>query len=170
MRKIAFVFFGLLLLALDGALLQVLHVEWVHPDPVLILSVYLALNLRSGEGLVVVFFLGAAADSFAGTPLGMMVSVHVLVWLAACWARRFVLSNQVAAHLGVLFAMSLLLSLLLSVYLLAMDVHGQVLWINFKAAFPLAFIHLLLAPPVWAVACRIWPRYDSREFKMASPF
>jgi hypothetical protein len=170
MRKIVFVAFGILLLALDGAFMHVLGVEWIRPDPVLILSVYLALNMRTGEGAVVVFLLGAAAGSFAGTPPGMMISAHFLVWLAACWARRFVISNRLASHLAVLFAMSLLLSLLLFVYLFAMDIHAQVLWINFKAALPLALIHLLLAPPIWAVSGKIWPRYDSREFEMASPF
>lgn len=168
MRKIGFAAFGLLLLSLDGALMRVLHIEWVRPDPVLILSVYLALNMRAGEGALVVAFLGAAAGSFAGTPPGMMISAHFLVWLAACWARRFVLSNRLTARLVMLFVMSLVFSLLMFVYLAAMEISAQVLWINFKAALPLAFLYIALAPPIWAVAGKIWPRHDSRELEIAS--
>ena len=68
MRQIGLYLFGIFLLALNGALCRILHLELMHPEPVLVLSVFIALNLSLAEGALVVFFLGVSADSFAGTP------------------------------------------------------------------------------------------------------
>ena len=152
MKQIGLVLFGVFLLALDGALCRILHLELMHPDPVLLLSVFIALNLSSGEGAVMVFFLGLSADSFAGTPMGMLASVHIFVWILVRWSTRFIIPERKGMQLALLFVMSLVFSLLVMLMLAIMEAGGGPVWANFKVMLPLAIIHVLLASPVWAGA------------------
>ena len=112
-------------------------------------------------------FRSVAAESFAATPPGMMMSAYILIWLAARWLRRFSMPGQTGVQLGALFALSILSSLLMFVYLLAMDVAEGVLWINLKAMLPLAVLHVILAIPVWALARTIWPGGSRRSLEAA---
>jgi len=166
-KRTGFLILGVLLLTIDGALCRVFNTEWIRPDPVLILTVYLAFRARSLEGVACVFILGVAAESFAATPPGMMMSAYILIWLAARWLRRFSMPGQTGVQLGALFALSILSSLLMFVYLLAMDVAEGVLWINLKAMLPLAVLHVILAIPVWALARTIWPGGSRRSLEAA---
>jgi rod shape-determining protein MreD len=152
MRPIGLVLFGVFLLALDGALCRVLHLELMHPDPILLLDVFIALNLSSVEGVLMVFFLGVSADSFAGTPMGMLASVHLLVWILVRWSVRFLMPERKGMQLTILFVMSLVFSLLVMLMLAIMGAGVGPVWANFKVMPPLALVHLLLAGPVWAVA------------------
>jgi rod shape-determining protein MreD len=155
MRQIGLVLFGIFLLALDGALCRILHLELMHPDPVLVLSVFIALNLSSAEGALMVFFLGLSADSFAGTPMGMLASAHMFVWILVRWSLRFLIPDRKGMQLILLFVMSLVFSLLLMLMLAIMEAGTGPVWANFKVMLPLAVIHVLLASPVWALARRI---------------
>ena len=152
MRQIGLALLGIFLLALDGALCRILHLELMHPDPVLLLAIFIALNLSAAEGAVVVFFLGLSADSFAGTPMGMLASVHMLVWILVRWSKRFLLPDQKGMQLVLVFVMSLVFSLLVMLMLAIMEAGSGPVWANFKVMFPLAIIHVLLASPIWALA------------------
>jgi rod shape-determining protein MreD len=152
MKQIGLVLLGVFLLALDGVLCRVLHLELMHPDPVLLLVVFIGLNLTSGEGVLMVFFLGVSADSFAGTPMGMLASVHLLVWVLVRWSMRLLMPERQGMQLVILFVMSLVFSLLVMLMLAIMEAGTGPVWANFKVMLPLALVHLLLAGPVWAVA------------------
>ena len=152
MRQVGLALFGIFLLALNGAVCRILHLELMHPEPVLLLSVFIGLNLSSAEGALVVFFLGVSADSFAGTPMGMLASAHMLVWLLVRWSMRFLLPEQKGMQLALVFVMSLVFSLLVMLMLAIMEAGGGPVWASFKVMFPLAVIHVLLAGPVWALA------------------
>lgn len=152
MRQIGLALFGIFLLALDGVLCRILHLELMHPDPVLLLSVFIALNLSPAEGALMVFFLGLSADSFAGTPMGMLASVHLFVWVLVRWSKRFLMPERRGMQLAIIFVMSLVFSLLVMLMLAIMEAGFGPVWANFKVMFPLALVHLLLAGPVWAVA------------------
>jgi hypothetical protein len=99
-----------------------------------------------------VFFLGVSADSFAGTPMGMLASVHLLVWILVRWSMRFLMPERKGMQLFILFIMSLVFSLLVMLMLAIMEAGTGPVWANFKVMFPLALVHLLLAGPIWAVA------------------
>ena len=167
MRILAFACMGIVLLSLDGAFCRILHLEWIHPDPVLVLTVYVALFIRTAMGILMVAFLGAASDSFAGTPPGMLMSSYVFVWMLASILRRFVMRKRMSAQLSVVFAASLFHSLLMFAYLLALDAHSGVLWINLKAMFPLALFHVLLAIPILPLAKWVWPPTTGWRHEMA---
>jgi len=152
MRQVGLALLGIFLLALNGALCRILHLELMHPDPVLLLSVFVALNLSLAEGGLIVFFLGVSADSFAGTPMGMLASAHMLVWILIRWSMRFLLPERKAMQLALLFVMSLVFSLLVMLMLAVMEAGTGPVWVSFKVMFPLAVIHVLLAGPVWAIA------------------
>jgi rod shape-determining protein MreD len=155
MRSVGLVLFGIFLLALDGALCRVLHLELMRPDPVLLLDVFIALHLTSAEGVVMVFLLGVSADSFAGTPMGMLASVHLFVWMLVRWSLRFLIPERRGMQLIILFVMSLVFSLLVMLMLAIMEAGTGPVWANFKVMLPLALVHLLLASPVWAISRRI---------------
>jgi rod shape-determining protein MreD len=152
MRQVGLALFGVFLLALDGAVCRILHLELMHPDPVLVLSVFIALNLSLAEGALVVFFLGLSVDSFAGTPMGMLASAHMLVWILIRWSMRFLLPERKGMQLAQLFVMSLVFSLLVMLLLAIMEAGTGPVWANFKVMLPLAVIHVLLASPIWAIA------------------
>lgn len=152
MRPAGLVLFGVFLLALDGALCRVLHLELMRPDPVLLLDVFIALHLTSAEGVVMVFLLGVSADSFAGTPMGMLASAHLFVWMLVRWSLRFLMPEQKGMQLIILFVMSLVFSLLVMLLLAITEAGVGPVWANLKVMFPLALVHLLLAGPIWAVA------------------
>lgn len=152
MRQVGLALFGIFLLALDGAFCRILHLELMHPEPVLLLAIFIALNLSAAEGAVTVFFLGLCADSFAGTPMGMLASVHMLVWVLVRWSMRFLLPEQKGMRLALVFVMSLVFSLLVMLMLAIMESGTGPVWASFKVMFPLAVIHVLLAGPVWALA------------------
>jgi rod shape-determining protein MreD len=163
MRQIGLVLFGVFLLALDGALCRVLHLELMRPNPVLLLDVFIALNLTSAEGAVMVFLLGVSADSFAGTPMGMLASVHLFVWMLVRWSLRFLIPERKGMQLVLLFVMSLVFSLLVMPMLAIMEASVGPVWASFKVMLPLALVHLLLAGPVWAVARWIRRPVDRRR-------
>ncbi len=152
MRSAGLVLFGVILLALDGALCRVLHLELLRPDPVLLLDVFIALHLTSAEGVVMVFLLGVSADSFAGTPMGMLASVHLFVWMLVRWSLRFLIPERKGMQLIILVVMSLVFSLLVMLMLAIMEAGAGPVWANIKVMLPLALVHVLLASPVWAVA------------------
>lgn len=152
MRQIGLALLGIFLLALDGALCRILHLELMHPDPVLLLSVFIALNLSLAEGALLVFFLGVSADSFAGTPMGMLASAHMFVWILVRWSMRFILPDRKGMQLALLFVMSLVFSLLVMLLLAIMEAGTGPVWASFKVMLPLAVIHVILASPVWALA------------------
>ena len=119
---------------------------------VLLLVVFIALNLSAAEGALMVFFLGVSADSFAGTPMGMLAFVHLFVWILVRWSMRFIMPERKGMQLVILFVMSLVFSLLVMLMLAIMEAGTGPVWANFKVMLPLALVHLLLAGPVWAVA------------------
>ena len=164
MRLAVFVCLGIFLLALDGALCRVFHLEWIHPDPVLILVVYAAMFSPSAGGAVAAMALGWAAGNFAGTPPGLLMTSYVLVWIGTGWMRRFIVPSRVAAQLGVVFLMSLFHSLLALAFLSWLGSDAGVMWVVAKAMLPLALIHVLLALPIWSLASKLWPGPAGRVF------
>ncbi|MBW1807336.1 MAG: rod shape-determining protein MreD [Deltaproteobacteria bacterium] len=167
MRHLAVIGLGIILLTVTGAVCRVLHTEWVRPDPILILVVYISIFMKPGEGVLTAFVLGAIADSFASTPWGMLMSASIVVWMFARHLRRFMQPNQSTALVGVMFITSLLFSMLIFVYLAAMGASDGVIWVNLKAVLPLAFINAVLAVPVWSLAKLAWPPTTRRRFEMA---
>ena len=143
MRLAVFVCLGIALLALTGALCRVFHLEWIHPDPVLLMVIYAALFSPSMSGAVGALAMGWAADSFAGTPAGLLTSSYFLVWMATGRARRFIVPSRVSSQLGLVFFMSLFHSLLCLGLLTWLNMAEGVLWVVGKAALPLALIHVL---------------------------
>ncbi len=168
MRHLAVIGLGILLLTVTGAICRVLHTEWVRPDPIFILVVYVSIFMKPGEGVLTAFALGAIADSFASTPWGMLMSVAIAIWMFARHLRRFILPNQSTALVGVMFITSLLFSLLTFVFLAAMGASSGVIWANLKAVLPLACINAVLAAPVWSLAKLAWPQTTRQRFEMAA--
>lgn len=165
MRYLALLVYGVFLLALDGALCRVFHLEWIHPDPILLLDVFIALHLTFTEGAVLVFLSGIAADSFAGTPTGMLLTAHMLAWLLVRWARQFVVPDQPLVQRFLVFVLSILFNLFLVLQLATMDTGNGPIWISLKSMVPLALLHVLLARLVWMPARKMFPPASHRRFQ-----
>lgn len=157
MRQVALTLLGLLLLAVNGALGRILHLELMRPDVVLLLNVFIGLNLKATEGALMVFVLGVASDSFAGTPMGMFASIHLLIFVLVRWSVRLLMPERRGIQLLLLLVMSLLSSLLSVLFLALVKFGTGPIWTSLKAMIPLALVHLLLAVPVWSLARWICP-------------
>jgi len=151
-RNLLLLLLGLLLLAFSGAFCRIFHFEWLHPDPVLMLDVYIAMEIQPLGGGLLVFVLGLFADSFAGTPMGMLASAHLLIWMAVRAIKSLVVPDRGPVQYGILLVMSLIFSLITMLQLVVMDADSGMMWVNLKAMLPLAFVNLVLAAPVWALA------------------
>jgi hypothetical protein len=151
MRHLGLLAMGLGLLAVEGAAIRLLQVEVLRPDPILVLVVFL--GIRAEAGLVLsVFALGLFADSFAGTPTGMLTCLYLVVWMLVRGSQSFLLADENRVAFGLLFVVSLVFNLMLAGLLAGFTpagtaVTGILIWM-----VPLALLNLLLAVPVWAMA------------------
>lgn len=158
MKHLGLIGLALGLLTLEGALARLFQLEVLRPDPVLPLVIILA--LRPGAlGAVTCFGLGLVADSFGGTPLGMLALVYLLIWGLVRTASAYLLPDRRVVQYGLLFVMSILFYLALMGLLAGVLIGGSsvrdpvvnlALWV-----LPLTLANLLLAGPIWALARRI---------------
>lgn len=154
MRHLALIVLGLLLLALEGAACRLLQVEVLRPDPILVLVVFLGIRAEAGSVLSV-FVLGLFADSFAGTPTGMLTCLYLVVWMLVRGSQSFLIPDQTRIAFGLLFVVSLVFNLMLAGLLVGFTPGGSVVTGILIWMIPLAFLNLLLAGPVWAMAQRL---------------
>jgi cell shape-determining protein MreD len=153
-RVLGLLLLASLLLTLEGAICQLLHVGLLRPDPVLVLVVLL--GLRGGAGSVMlVFGLGLLADSFAGTPLGLLTIGYLLDWTLIRLVHRFVLSDSRLVQAGLVFGASAVAYLTLLVFLAGMPAVGAPISSILAWTLPLALFNSLLARPIWAAGQRI---------------
>ncbi|MBN2493171.1 MAG: hypothetical protein JXR96_01165 [Deltaproteobacteria bacterium] len=145
---------AIVLLALEGSLCRVLHLESLRPDLSLVLVVFTSFHLGAG-GLVLVLGLGLIADGFAGTPPGLFTSVYIVVWSAVRGSMRFVIPGIRSVQMITIFLASVFSYLLVALMYFALDLGQGPIAILLTWMLPLALANVLLALPVWALARRV---------------
>jgi cell shape-determining protein MreD len=166
-RSFALVVFAVILLSIEGVLCRFFHVEVLRPDFVLVLVIMLATR-KEQESVIVVFFLGLIAESFAGLPMGMLVINYIPIWVLTKWLRKYLMVEQGLTRVGLVFSSSLLAYAVLAVFVLAAPynpgsglVTTLMIWI-----VPLASINAFFAIPIWNLAQRILGK-ERPEARMA---
>jgi rod shape-determining protein MreD len=91
-------------LALQTILPRVLPFGFLAPDLVLILTVDLGLRHPRALTALMAFAMGYAVDSFSGVELGLNALLLTIVFLAAYWLSRVVISSSSAIAALVVFA------------------------------------------------------------------
>ncbi len=154
MRYLALLGLVVVLLAVEGAIGRLFHIELLQPDPVLVLVVFIAFHLGPG-GVLLVFASGLVADSAAGAPHGLLTSTYLLVWIVVRATQGVFLPDRKSVQLGMLFVMSLVSTGLVLLMLRLADRAGGLTSALLIWMLPLALLNLFLAWPVWAIARRI---------------
>jgi hypothetical protein len=152
LKHLALIGFGLFLLTLTGAFGRVFHLEWVRPDPILVLDVFIAMYMEPTLGVLSVFILGIASDSFAGTPPGMLANCHLIVWVIMRWSKKLLMFKNRSAQLGLVWIVSLLFCMMVMANLVILKINTGAIWVCFKAMLPNSFINMLVAMIVWSVS------------------
>jgi cell shape-determining protein MreD len=154
MRALGLISLALAALTLEGVICHVLHVDSLRPDPVLALVVLLALRPTVSKA-VLACLLGLLADGFAGTPLGLLACVYVLLWGLISVVQVFLLPDRPLVQYGLLFGAGLLFFPLLALVSLSAPQPAAPIGHILAWMAPVAVFNLLVAVPVWSVANRI---------------
>lgn len=158
MKHLGLIGLAIGLLTIEGALARVMHLDVLRPDPILPLVIILALR-PGAAGALTTFGLGLIADSFCGTPTGMLALIYLVIWGLVRMASAYLLPDRRLVQYSLLFVMSVffylaLMGILAGVLIESASVQGPVstlaLWL-----LPLALLNLLVAMPVWALSRRI---------------
>ena len=154
MKYLALLGLVVVLLAVEGAIGRLIHVERLQPDLVLVLVVFIAFHLGPG-GVLMVFVSGLVADSSAGAPHGLLTSSYLLVWVLVRAIQGVFIPDRKSVQLGMLFVMSLISTGLVLLMLRLADRAGGLTSALLIWMVPLALLNLVLAWPIWAFARRI---------------
>lgn len=104
-RMLVVLLMGLAAIALQGTLLKSLLPEYLMPNLILIIVVFLGLHEVSIFGLLLVFALGLLLDLSSGVLLGPWSGAFVVVFLLlALLAQHIFLDSLLTIVLGVFFA------------------------------------------------------------------
>lgn len=158
MKHLGLIGFAIGLLTIEGALTRLMHIEVLRPDPILPLVIFLALR-PGAAGALTTFGLGLVADSFSGTPTGMLALIYLVIWGLVRLASAYLLPDRKLVQYTLLFVMSVvfylaLMGMLAGVLIESSSVQGPVSTLALWAG-PLALINILVAVPIWALSRRI---------------